>query len=91
MMVACKICKAQFQGEGTQGHGCAASVYQKDGHWFVQGHYGSRLFDTNIYKFIGDSDSWQPSPKEPMDPVCDICISVWLRLERLIWVRDRVL
>jgi hypothetical protein len=94
-MVTCKLCKAQFPGDGTQGWGCAASVYQKDGSWYVTGHYGSRLFDMNRYKFVdpknkGD-ESWLPCPTENTDPVCDVCISVWLRLERILWIKDGIL
>jgi hypothetical protein len=94
-MVTCKICKAQFEGDGTQGWGCAASVYQKDGSWYVTGHYGSRLFDMNCYKFVDpkneSDDRWLPCPTENTDPVCDVCISVWLRLERILWIKDGIL
>lgn len=90
-MVTCQICKAQFVGEGTQGNGCACSVYEKDGAWWVAGHYGSRLFDTNRYKFVGDGDTWLPNPTTPLNPVCDVCVSVWLRIESIVWVKDGIL
>ena len=93
-MVECKLCKAQFSGAGTQGHGCAASRYQKDGEWWITGHYGSRLFDMERYKFVPvspEEEKCMPRPTENTDPVCDICISVWLRLERIIWVQGDIL
>lgn len=94
-MVTCKLCEAQFRGEGTQGHGCAASVFQKDGESFVLGHYGSRLFDMSLYKFVPapypDHEKWQPTPTEPVDPVCDVCIQVWKDLDKLVLMDDQIL
>lgn len=52
----------------TQGDCCAAIVFCKDGEWFVQGCYGSTNYDTDRFKFIGNS------PWERADPVCDNCI-----------------
>lgn len=94
-MVTCKLCEAQFPGEGTQGHGCASTVYQKDGVWYLLGHYGSRLFDMNRYKFVApqhpDDEKACRVPTEMTDPVCDICVSVWQNLERLVLVEEHVL
>jgi hypothetical protein len=97
MMVECKLCKAQFPGEGDQGHGCAATVYQnkEDLHWYVVGHYGSRLYDMFLYKIMApkheQDEGWLPIPTETTSPVCDVCISVWDRLKRLELVKEDVL
>lgn len=89
-MVTCKLCKSQFDGHGTQGHGCAAAVFERDGEWFVAGHYGSRLYDMMLYKFVKPKrlmdESWCPVPKVQTDPVCDICISVWVRIGRVVLI-----
>lgn len=85
-MVTCKLCEAQFKGEGTQGHGCASSIYRHEGAWYVQGFYGSRLFDMSRYKFIGCEI--RPVPTEPVDPVCDICVEEMVRLEAIVYDRE---
>jgi hypothetical protein len=87
-MVECKLCKAQFPGHGAQGHGCASSVYEKDGAWYVQGFYGSRLHDMRRYKFVGLSGEMQPHPTEPVNPVCDVCVEVWVRMEAVVYDRE---
>lgn len=85
-MVTCKQCKAQFEGYGTQGHGCASAIYQNDGIWYVQGFYGSRLFDMSRYKFIGSE--LRPIPTESTNPICDICVEELVRMEAIAYDRE---
>lgn len=74
--VVCAWCENRFRtvfpfdsGEKqTQGDDCAASVYQKDGEWYVAGHYGSSHFDMDRLRFIANR------PTAPLDPVCDQCL-----------------
>jgi hypothetical protein len=74
--VTCAWCGNRFrsvipyeqEGKQTQGDDCAASVYQKDGEWYVAGHYGSGHFDMDRLRFIANH------PTAPLDPVCDQCL-----------------
>ncbi len=88
-MVTCKLCNAQFPPSGgeMQGHGCASSIsVQADGSAFVQGFYGSRLFDMSRYKFIGNE--LRPIPRESIRPVCDICVEKMVRMEAISYDRE---
>jgi hypothetical protein len=75
--VVCEWCKNRFRSiipydtgeKPTQGDDCAASVYQKDGEWYVAGHYGSGHFDMDRLRFIANH------PTAPLDPVCDQCLN----------------
>jgi hypothetical protein len=75
--VVCEWCKNSFRAiyfdesadKQTQGDDCAASVYQKEGSWYVAGHYGSGGFDMMRLRFIATH------PTQPLDPVCDQCIN----------------
>ena len=71
--VVCAWCGNRYrsaveEANVTQGTDCAATVWTKDGEWFVQGHYGSRSYDTDRFRFV------QNVPLAPANPVCDVCI-----------------
>lgn len=75
--VTCAWCKQQYKPayahaeEGmTQGCDCACEVTEKEGVWFVQGHYGSGGYDCERWRFVKNA------PTENADPVCDACIKL---------------
>ncbi len=72
------ICPDEKGEKQTQGDDCASSVYQKDGEWYVAGHYGSSGFDMNRLRFIANH------PQQPQDPVCDQCIHERIALGDLV-------
>jgi hypothetical protein len=90
--VTCEWCKNRFRAiiphdsgeKPTQGDDCAASVYQKDGEWYVAGHYGSGHFDMDRLRFIANH------PTAPLDPVCDQCLTERIAVGDLIHDGDSV-
>jgi len=73
------VCESYDTGEKpTQGDDCAASIYQKDGEWYVAGHYGSGHFDMDRLRFIANH------PTAPLDPVCDQCLNERIAVGDLI-------
>jgi hypothetical protein len=67
--VTCAICgfKGDMISSPSQGDDVAASIYNVEGVWFIQGHYGSSHFDCERYRYIRNF------PTERVDPVCDGC------------------
>jgi hypothetical protein len=58
---------------------CASSIYEKGGNWYVEGHYGSRLFDMNRLRFTGKVfGGCLERPINNPGPACDVCIQQWL-------------
>src|SRR3990167_11165535 len=75
--VICVWCKSKFkeilpiahdESEPTQGEGCAAYAWLRDGIWSLQAAYGSK-YKGELYTFI------QNLPTKEADPVCDDCIA----------------
>jgi len=55
--------------EYKQGIGCDCTVWQKDGSWWLQGHYGSNKFDCSRFRFV------KALPSQAANPVCDACVT----------------
>jgi hypothetical protein len=73
-MIACAWCAMPylaFNVEARQAHRCAASCYQRDGVWYLTGHYGSHLADLILFRW-NDYPPWLDG--KALDPVCDDCI-----------------
>lgn len=84
--IVCEECGIKYRcvcgdPKYKQGVDCAAQVYQRDGEWYLCGHYGSK-FDLNEYKFV------YVIPYREADPVCDNCIQSWLNFGILRFVRE---
>ncbi len=73
--VICKWCGNKYRSiipdnicKGVQGDGCASSVINREGSWYVVGGYGSGGYDMHRLKFVANA------PSEEVDPICDNCI-----------------
>lgn len=79
-VVGCVWCSTQYPAisiEHRQGLDCAAGTYEKNGKWYLSGHYGSREADMTAYEWRGYPYSQEyddGSRRKPMDPICDVCI-----------------
>lgn len=76
--VVCAWCGNKYRcvmpPDNTQGDACSASVWlDRDGTWYLNGHYGSSDYDCMLFRFRVNP------PEAPADPVCDNCIG-----ERLV-------
>lgn len=59
------VCMENFE-EYNQASGCAASLYNSDGHYFITGHYGSK-YDMERYALKDD--------KYNVGNICDSCVT----------------
>lgn len=82
------------EGGGTNGDGCAASVWQvteetkarlaakgvtvEVGDWMANGHYGDNWLDCTLWKWV------QNHPQAPADPVCNNCLGERISAEDLV-------
>lgn len=87
--VVCNTCKAEYDPmpmfeETKQAYKCSATVYLKDGTYYLVGHYGSTVADMEHY--ILDSGA-----KFELGEICDECITELIEqkkaklIERGIW------
>lgn len=69
-MVKCNTCHKTYKTifeETNQGHGCSATVFLRDGNFFLAGHYGSKIADMNLYQLKIEGNFQVGS-------ICDSCI-----------------
>lgn len=66
----CNTCNIEFKSyfdDNDQADGCAATLYLKDGTYYILGHYGSNLYDMQRYALRHD--------KYETGNICDACIT----------------
>jgi hypothetical protein len=67
----CKRCKTEFKaysGMQHQASGCSATVFYKNDHHYILGHYGSLKHDSNLYVVV------KHKSKVKKGIICDKCI-----------------
>jgi hypothetical protein len=67
----CNTCNTEFvpfSSLDDQADGCAATLYLKEGSYYILGHYGSRMYDMQKY-ILNKNTGYQPGN------ICDDCIS----------------
>ncbi len=86
--VHCSLCKKEFREvislEASQAHGCASSIHERGGEWFIVSHYGSE-HDTKKFIFSSFTPFNSDSDKELVEKsvICDECIDSMLKNKEL--------
>lgn len=81
--VTCTRCKQPYPAifvEHRQGSNCAATAYEKEGRFIIQGHYGSTVCDLMQLEWLpaapGEAKHLAAFlAPQPCDPICDPCIA----------------
>ena len=71
--VVCNTCKTEYDPmpmfEVTkQAYKCSATVYLRNGTYYLRGHYGSTVADMDLYEL-------DPNAKFELGEICDECIT----------------
>lgn len=69
-MVKCNTCHKTYKAiyeDTNQGVDCSATVFLRDGNFFLTGHYGSKVADMQLYK-LNIEGNFQ------VGSICDGCI-----------------
>lgn len=95
--VACSRCQHTYRAifaDTKQGSNCAATVYEKDGRFYIQGHYGSTVCDLMKLEWITGKGPEETEAlaaflaPRPCDPICDPCIATLALHDRIRIVGD---
>lgn len=100
--IACEWCGNVFPADSVkskQADRCAASAWWRkdDAAWLVQGHYGSRKHDMNLYRVTAcsliSSMAYVVEDRRDMviDPLCDDCLDAWLAEGGMVLIEEHVL
>jgi len=83
-MVKCNTCgKSYKQIFDTQGDGCAADIYLKDGEYYLIGYYGSKVADMRRYR-LKNSTAYETGT------ICDDCINNLINDGTAILIEDGI-
>lgn len=69
--VVCNTCKTEYKvifSDTLQAERCAATIYLKDGEYYLTGYYGSQVADMRRY-FLDKCVDYE------LGTICDDCIS----------------
>lgn len=73
-MVRCNTCKREYEPmkgceDTEQAYRCSATVFLREGKYYLVGHYGSTVVDMEMHELTADSDT-----DFELGVICDDCI-----------------
>lgn len=78
-MIKCDTCNKEHKviwEDTKQGDGCAATLFLRDGKYYIQGNYGSYVADMRLLELVNDTSY-------NVGNICDDCIDR-LRNQKLV-------